>query len=202
MIASFDFEGLSRYANWYSLLWLDGPQAADTLKCSLAHQLLPKDQQTKPEEVNKFGFLAVRTRSLFFFTGLCIPFTNYQRNRIRIEGARRLGSHGRQQKEEVKEGKGSEASKTLLATLCTLLFLCESHFCAKGAVLVLYIGETTQRISGSSPNLFPASTRGSHANFSVTVSWYLRLEIGICEGSKRNHASLFYYLIFYFDASD
>ena len=29
--------------------WL---RAADMSKCSLAHQLLPKDQQTKPEEVN------------------------------------------------------------------------------------------------------------------------------------------------------
>lgn len=54
-------------------------------KCSLAHQLLPKDQQTKPDEVNHVYALTVRIGGLLFI-GLRISIAYYQRNRVGIEG--------------------------------------------------------------------------------------------------------------------
>ena len=53
MTVSFDFEELSRYDTMMSVALLGCPQAVDLSQCSLAHQLLPKDQQTKPEEVTQ-----------------------------------------------------------------------------------------------------------------------------------------------------
>ena len=51
MTVSFDSEELSRYDTMMSVALLGCRQAVDLFQCSLAHQLLPKDQQTKPEEV-------------------------------------------------------------------------------------------------------------------------------------------------------
>ena len=51
MTVSFDSEELFRYDTMISVALLDRPQAVNSSQCSLAHQLLPKDQQTKPEEV-------------------------------------------------------------------------------------------------------------------------------------------------------
>ena len=51
MTVSFDSEELFRYDKMMSVASLGCPQAVDSFQCSLAHQLLPKDQQTKPEEV-------------------------------------------------------------------------------------------------------------------------------------------------------
>ena len=51
MTVSFDSGELFRYDKMLSVALSGCPQAVDLFQCSLAHQLLPKDQQTKPEEV-------------------------------------------------------------------------------------------------------------------------------------------------------
>lgn len=53
MTVSFDSEGLFKYDTMMFVGLLGCPQAVNLSQCSLAHQLLPKDQQTKPEEVTQ-----------------------------------------------------------------------------------------------------------------------------------------------------
>lgn len=61
----------------------------DGRKCSIAHQLLPKNEWTKPQDVGRYRSCQENTYMLTIPPGLPIPLTNHPRHRDGEDGARR-----------------------------------------------------------------------------------------------------------------
>lgn len=104
-------------------------------KCSLAHQLLPKDQQTKPEEVNYPRiFYSPHRRLMIRRTTHTFHLSSKKSRRNRGSAMTwKLWSSARER---------SEGSKGLMTSHTWGAASAHCSCCARVTIVLLYIGET------------------------------------------------------------